>query len=168
MDKREKKIMEYILEDGQVLILEEDEVSTRVHHYDKEKNTSKMIAMGPKNLENADEEMEKIAKQFLELQKKNAHDVNEKKLLKEVSGIWKTCTSETEFLSKIAFFVAAALKQSYEEIGKDPKACKFKVEDQNPNVNALHGMHIIGEILNSAQHKDGKVNAVEGEKASPF
>lgn len=168
MDKREKKIIEYVFDEDQLLILEEDEEATRVHHYDKKRNISKVIAMGPKALENADEEMEKIAGQFAEMQKKNAHSVDEKRLLKEVSGFWETSSSETEFLSKIAFFVAATLRQSYKEIAEDPKKCKFKLEDPNPNINALRAMHIVGDILSSAQHKDGKVNAAEGEKLPPF
>lgn len=158
MENTQKTITEYVIDENESLILHNNEKNTLVYHHNKKNESLKLIAKGPAPLENEASEVEKVAAALMQMND-HSSDFNEKKLIEANSDIWKSCGSETEFLAKLAFMVAGTIKNSYENMMEAGPGNGFKLDESDLEVASLKAMHKLGEILFSAQAKNGAVNA---------
>ena len=168
MEKIEKKIVEYVVDEDFSLLLMEEEEATRVFHRNLKNQNIKLIAKGPKELQNADEVVKKVADQIKG--KDEDAEFNEQKIMEVTTKIWKSCKSEGEFLTKLSYLVAGTIRSSYEEMLSSQKPGKrvgFPVDDTDLQISSLKAMHTVGEILLSAESRDGKVNA-KANDVGPF
>ncbi len=168
MEKIEKKFVEYLVDEDFSLLLLEEEKATRVFHRNRKNQNIKLIAKGPKQLQNADEEVQKVADQIIG--KEENAEFNEQKIMEVTTQIWKSCKSEGEFVAKLAYLVAGTIRSSYEEMLSSQKPGKrvgFPVDDTDLQIASLKAMHTVGEILLSAESKNGKVNA-KANDVGPF
>jgi hypothetical protein len=168
MEKIEKNITEYLVDEDFSLLLMKEEDSTRVFHRNLKNQNMKLIAKGPKNLQNADDEIAKVADQLMG--KEEDAEFNEQKIMEVTNKIWKSCKSEGEFLTKLAYLVAGTIRSSYEEMLSSQlpgKRVGFPLDDTDLQIASLKAMHTVGEILLSAESRDGKVNA-KANDVGPF
>ncbi|MCR5785862.1 MAG: hypothetical protein K6G40_09520 [Eubacterium sp.] len=167
MQKNTKNITEYVVDrDWSLWVV--CEADTEIFLFNKKSRNAKFILKEKGSLENPDEYILEVIRNMDSFKDDIVFDkdVDPRHIVEEISKLYKTCRSENEYRTNLAYMILGAISKSYNDMKEAGDG--FYTEEADMHVNIMKSAHRVGEMLESVESNNGLVNAVAKNKTSPF